>query len=90
MHCQTRKKDEAAHNLCNLNVNREMFLENDLFLSNYDIHNRREEVGVLDKKAQNPNSRGRGSLLTLLSKTYVNYLVSIIEKHCEITSKPGC
>lgn len=71
---------EAAHTLDDISVDHGNFLEIILLLSKYDL-NLNEHINESIKASrarQQTNESGRGSLVTLLSKTTVNKVVSVI------------
>ncbi|XP_063820331.1 zinc finger MYM-type protein 1-like [Pseudophryne corroboree] len=77
-----RGKDEAAHTLLNSQVNHGNFLELVLLLGKFDeVLEKQIEQAVAKSKARKrrqQESKGRGGLVTFLSKTTVNKLIIII------------
>uniref|UniRef100_A0A803KFL2 DUF4371 domain-containing protein n=1 Tax=Xenopus tropicalis TaxID=8364 RepID=A0A803KFL2_XENTR len=77
-----RGQDEAAHSLLNRDLNHGNFLELVLLLSKYDsvLQNHVKEVVALseERKRRHPQSKGRGGLVTFLSKTTINNLIILM------------
>jgi hypothetical protein len=86
-----RGKDEAAYNLEDRTINHGNFLELVLLIKDYDVvlnmHVKNcieliKKCKARDKKNDNnlPQARGRGALVTFLSKAFINKLVLVIGK----------
>lgn len=88
-----RGKDEAAYNLEDRSVNHGNFLELVWLIKDYDVvlnehiqnsihlsNKRKEKESCNIKNANQVHGHGRGSLVTFLSKTFINKLILVIGK----------
>lgn len=71
-------RHEAAYNLENMAVNHGKFLELILLLSKYDVCLQEHVSDCIEKSKKQMGSKGRGSLVTMMSKTTANKVTEVI------------
>lgn len=71
-------RHEAAHNLENIAINHGNFLELILLLSKYDVCLQEHVSDCIQKSKKQMGSKGRGSLVTMMSKTTAKKVIEVI------------